>query len=230
MTQYKRVFILLGAPGVGKGTQAQTLAKAYNLYHIDTGQSLRSEIGSGSELGLLAKSYVDKGQLVPFDLVMDVIKSAMLRISPEQKGYLFDGFPRNIEQAEGLYRILEELHLPINAVLYLDTPFEILMDRLAFRVTCSQCDTKYNLKLNPPKQPDKCDVCGGPLVTRKDDRPEVIETRLKAYESETAPLIQYYQERGVLKRIDANRSIDTVFAELGQQVAPFFDSSDKLLV
>jgi adenylate kinase len=231
MTQTKRVFILLGMPGVGKGTQAQSMAKAYSLYHIDTGQSLRGEIASGSALGKEAQSYVEKGELVPFDLVLQVIKASMLRITPEQNGYLFDGFPRNLEQAEGLNKILGELNLPIDAVFYLETPYDILFDRLAYRVTCSKCDAKYNIKLNPPTRENACDACGGELVTRKDDRPEVIETRLKAYETETSPLIGYYEERGLLKRINADQSIESVFANIQQEMDRFiYPSSDKMLV
>lgn len=230
-TTTKRVFVLLGMPGVGKGTQAQKIAETYSLLHIDTGQSLRTEIASGSDLGKTAQGFVEKGELVPFDLVLQVIKAAMLRIRDDQNGYLFDGFPRNLQQAEGLNRILAELNLDINAVLYLETPYDILFDRLAYRVTCSKCDAKYNLKLNPPKQPGVCDVCGGELVTRKDDQPEVIENRLKAYEKETSPLIGYYEEMGKLKRIDANQPIDTVFADIRQEMDKYIHpSSDKMLV
>ncbi len=231
MTQSsQRVFVLLGMPGVGKGTQAQMISQTYHLFHIDTGQTLRSEIASGSELGNTAKAYMEKGELVPFELVMEVIKSSMLRISPQQRGYLFDGFPRNLDQAEGLNKILKDLQLHIDAVIYLETPHEILMDRLAYRVTCYQCDAKYNLKLNPPKNDKHCDLCGGELVTRKDDRPEVIETRLKAYASETSPLIEYYEQQRLLRRVDANQSIEKVFQDIQQEVNQFFNSSDTMLV
>ncbi len=230
MTSDRKVFILLGAPGVGKGTQAQRIASLYHLYHIDTGQALRNEIASGSELGQTAKSYVDKGELVPFDLVMQVIKAAMLRVSDEKRGFLFDGFPRNEAQAEGLTEILNEIHLHIDAVLYLETPFSVLMDRLAYRVTCSKCDIKFNLKLNPPKNEHVCDACGGELVTRKDDRPEVIENRLKAYETETSPLIEYYSHKGLLKSIDANQPIDTVTQKIQQELDLYFKPSGKMLV
>jgi adenylate kinase len=217
-----KVFVLLGMPGVGKGTQAQFIAQYYKLLHIDTGHCLRSEIASGSELGLLAKSYVDKGELVPFDLVLQVIKASMGRIDSEKAGYLFDGFPRNLDQAHGLNSILDELGLKINAVLYLETPTEILMDRLAYRVTCAKCDTKYNLKLNPPKTPGVCDKCGGELITRKDDHPDVIGNRLKAYETETSPLIAFYENQGLLRRIDADQPIEAVSAAIHSQMDPVF--------
>ncbi len=225
----KRVFILLGMPGVGKGTQAEFMKDHYNLFHIDTGQTLRNEIASGSDLGKTAQAYVEKGELVPFDLVLEVIKTAMLGVSEEKRGYLFDGFPRNLQQAEGLNTILAELKLPIDAVLYLETPYEILFDRLAYRVSCPKCGTKYNLKLNPPPKENACE-CGGELVTRKDDQPEVIETRLKAYETETAPLISYYSERHLLHRVNADQSIEAVTRDIQNQVDPFFDPTDKILV
>lgn len=229
-THTKKVFILLGMPGVGKGTQANFIKEAYNLLHIDTGACLRTEIAMGSDLGNTAKSFMDKGELVPFELVMEVIKASMLRIQPVMNGYLFDGFPRNLTQAEGLNKILADLELDLNAVIFLDTPHDILMDRLAYRVTCSQCDAKYNLKLHPPKQENTCDRCNGTLVTRKDDQPEVIENRLKAYAQETMPLVDYYEQQDKLRRIDANQAIERVTEEIRQQVGPFFNSSDKMLV
>lgn len=231
MTQErKRVFVLLGMPGVGKGTQAQQLADTYKLLHIDTGECLRSEIASNSDLGNEAKSYMEKGELVPFELVMQVIKASMLRISDDRPGYLFDGFPRNLKQAEGLNELLSGLNLAIDAVLYMETPEEILMDRLAYRVSCGKCGAKYNLKLNPPKQADACDVCGSELVTRKDDRPEVIGNRLKAYADETSPLIEYYSQKGLLHRINADQPIDTVFSDIQAQVRPFLSPSGSITV
>jgi adenylate kinase len=224
----KRVFILLGPPGVGKGTQAQHLAKNYQLLHIDTGKALRAEIQSSSPVGITAKSYVDSGQLVPSDVVVDVIEAAMQKIPADKKGYLLDGFPRNIQQAEGLKKILQSLQVQLNAVISLVIPREALMDRLAFRVTCEKCDTKYNTKLNPPKTPGLCDTCGGALVTRPDDRPEVIQNRLDTYDNETDPLIAYYQQENVLKSIDAGQSISKVSSDIKQQLDPFFSLSDAV--
>lgn len=230
MSQDKRVFILLGMPGVGKGTQAQMMAKHYNLLHIDTGHALRTEIGLGTELGKTAQGFVEKGVLVPFELVIQVIKAAMLRIEPRMNGYLFDGFPRNETQAEGLSQILAELNLTLNQVLYLETPYEILFDRLAFRLTCSKCDTKFNSKLNPPKMEGVCDVCQGELVTRKDDKPEVIENRLKAYADETQPLVNYYENKGFLKTINANQSMEAVFTDVKALLNTFIATSDTMSV
>lgn len=222
----KRVFILLGPPGVGKGTQAQQIAKAYQLLHIDTGHSLRTEIAMATELGLTAKAYVDKGELVPFELVIQVIKASMLRIEPSQQGYLFDGFPRNLDQAGGMDQILGDLSLELNRVVYLETPHDILMDRLAYRITCGDCDAKFNLKLNPPKVEGTCDRCGSTnLVTRKDDQPDVIENRLIAYQNETAPLVAHYEGLSKLTRVDANQSIDVVFNAIGGVLNPFFPAT-----
>lgn len=224
MTQ--RVFILLGMPGVGKGTQAEHLAKACNLFHIDTGHALRSEIALGTELGQTAQNYMSQGQLVPFDLVMQVIKATIERIPSEQAGFLFDGFPRNLQQAEGLNTLLAELNLPITAVLYLETAHDILMDRLAYRVSCGSCGAKYNTRLNPPKTEGVCDACGHTeFVQRADDKPDVIENRLKAYETETSPLIAYYEAKGLMHRVNANQAIDTVFGEIMTEVQPFFEAS-----
>lgn len=228
--QPKRVFILLGAPGAGKGTQAQHLVEKFSLYHIDTGHCLRSEIASQSDLGRQAKAYMDQGQLVPFDLVMQVIKASLLRIADDKKGYLFDGFPRNLQQAEGLKGILQELGLTLNAAVYMDIDHEELMDRLAYRITCGQCDTKYNLKLKPPHTENVCDACSGELVTRKDDKPEVIENRLKTYASETEPLIAYYDAQGVLKRVNADQPIKTVSESIDKEIEPFFHPSDRIMV
>ncbi len=221
----RRIIILLGMPGVGKGTQAQFIAETYHLNHIDTGQALRAEIALVSELGKQAQSYMNQGQLVPLPVVMEVIKAAIVRTSDTQAGILFDGFPRNAEQAEQLAQIAQDLSLCIDQVLYLETPQAILMDRLAYRQTCSQCDAKYNSKLHPPKQPGLCDTCHTPLTTRPDDRPEVIENRLKAYETETAPLIAYYEAQGLLKRINANQSMETVFRDIRQGLTPLFQSA-----
>ena len=215
----KLVFVLLGPPGSGKGTQAERISQAFKLEHIDTGQALREEIRLQSEIGQIAKSYVDKGQLVPSDVVQGVIESAMLRIKPEQQGYLLDGFPRNYEQAKGLDLILAHLGQSLNSVFYMDIPMPLLFDRLAYRQSCSQCSTKYNTKLNPPIKPDTCDRCGtSSLVSRKDDAPEVIQSRLDSYQAETSPLVQLYTERGLLERIDASQSIDLVVKTLSDSI------------
>ena len=211
----KKVIILLGPPGSGKGTQAAQLAKHYNLFHIDTGAALRTEIKLNSDVGQLAKDYMDKGQLVPSAVVISVIEAAMSRIEAHQSGYLLDGFPRNLTQAEGLDGVLNKLQLTITRVFYLEMPHELLIDRLAYRQSCTQCGEKYNSKLNPTKAPDTCDICGTVgLEVRKDDAPEVIKERLVAYNTETAPLVQYYQERHLCDTVNGQQAIPHIFKQL----------------
>lgn len=211
----KKVIILLGPPGSGKGTQAAQLAKHYQLFHIDTGAALRTEIKLNSDVGQLAKGYMDKGQLVPSDVVISVIEAAMTRIEPNQSGYLLDGFPRNLTQAEGLDKVLAHLHLNITRVFYLEMDHQLLVDRLAYRQSCPQCGEKYNSKLNPTQVADTCDACGHVgLEVRKDDAPEVIGERLIAYNNETAPLVNYYQERNLCDTVNGQQAIDTIFKQL----------------
>lgn len=222
----KNVFVLLGPPGSGKGTQAEKMALEYQLLHIDTGQALRTEIGLNSPVGQLAKSYVDKGQLVPSDVVMQVIMAAMKRIQPEQNGYLLDGFPRNKTQADGLENILKQLSLELTQVFYLSMPLEELVDRLAFRVSCGNCGAKYNTKLNPTQVKNTCDKCGHVgLVTRKDDQVEVIQPRLKAYQEETEPLVAHYNQLHKSVTIDARNTIDGVFEILSEKLNQFIASA-----
>ena len=213
------LIVLLGPPGSGKGTQAELMASAYNLYHIDTGQALRQEITLNSDVGQLAQGYMDKGQLVPLQVVMAVIEAAMKRIAPEQQGYLMDGFPRNLDQAKELETIMSHLNLTLTQSFYTDIPHELLVDRLAYRQSCSSCGAKYNSKLQPTQVADVCDRCGHtPLTVRKDDAPEVIGARLEAYNAETAPLVAYYQSLGKCTTIDANRSIEAVFADIQSKI------------
>ena len=213
MGMQKRVFVMVGPPGTGKGTQADLLREKYGLYHIDTGRALRQEITDGSAIGQEAKSYMDQGLLVPIDVVLQVIKAAMEKIPPDKQGYLFDGFPRNLEQAKGFIEILNTLNLCVDRVFYLDMPHADLMDRLAYRVSCTDCKATFNTKLNPPKPvPGGCQHTN--LTQRDDDKPEVIGKRLEQYNQETAPLIDYFDEAGYLTRVDARQSIDAVKAEL----------------
>jgi adenylate kinase len=217
--QNKLVFVMLGPPGSGKGTQAEQISKSFNLYHIDTGAALRREIQEKSDVGQLAQSFMDKGQLVPSDVVQGVIEAAMKRIKPEQTGYLMDGFPRNLEQAQGLEGILKKLGQQLTSVFYLDMPMADLFDRLAFRLSCPNCGAKYNSKLNAPKIENTCDVCQTtPLTSRKDDAPEVIQPRLAAYQAETEPLVAYYNERNLTERIEALQPIDDIFKDLSARI------------
>ncbi|MCA9800279.1 MAG: nucleoside monophosphate kinase [Cyanobacteria bacterium HKST-UBA04] len=229
-SQNKVVLVFLGPPGSGKGTQAERLSKQYNLYHIDTGSCIRAEIAANSELGQEATHYTSQGKLVPIDVVLNIIKSAMEKIDPDKTGFLFDGFPRNLEQAEGFDRILGQLPFALNKVLYLSMDRRALTDRLVYRVTCADCGTKYNLRLNPPKTEGVCDVCGHSTFNRRDDdRPETVNTRLDEYEKETAPLVGLFKTRGLLVEVEANRPITDIERELQEIIEAVYSENNVVL-
>ncbi len=196
--------VLLGPPGVGKGTYAKRLSELLGLPHISTGDMLRDEIKRGTPLGQRVREYVESGKLVPDEIMIEVIKE---RLSREdcRKGYILDGFPRTIPQAEALDRISH-----VDVVFNFVAPKEVIIDRLSGRLICRRCGAIYHKKYHPPKKPGICDICGGPLYQREDDRPEVIERRLEVYHQQTAPLIDYYRRRGLLVEIDASKGIDEV--------------------
>ncbi len=199
--------VLLGPPGVGKGTYAKRLSERYNIPHISTGDILREEIHKGSELGRQVREYVERGELVPDDIIIQVVKER-LRAEDCKKGFILDGFPRTLNQARALDEITK-----IDVVFNFVAPKEVIIDRLSGRRICSQCGAIYHIKYRPPKKPGICDVCGGKLYQREDDRPEVIETRLEVYKKQTAPLIEYYTKKGLLVDIDASKEIDQVIAQ-----------------
>lgn len=212
----KKELIFLGPPACGKGTQTNLLAKHFGFPHIDTGSLLRAEIASGSENGLVAKERIDKGQLVPVWLVGDIIKT---RLSKDdcKNGFILDGFPRSMEQAEMLQNIRE--HIDGNnevdfRATYFDIDIDTLVSRIVNRRSCSKCGEIYNLKSKAPKQEGKCDICGSDLVQRKDDTEEIAHARFETYFRETAPLIDFYKNMGVLYSIDADGSIEEVWERL----------------
>ena len=212
----KREMIFLGPPACGKGTQTNKLAEYFNLPHVDTGSLLRAEIQSGSDNGKTAKQFIDKGQLVPVELVAKIIKD---RLSQKDcaNGYILDGFPRSAEQANMLTKINEELdgdkEVSFKAV-YFDLDQEILISRIVNRRSCPKCGEIYNIKFHPPKVEGACDKCGAELTQRKDDNEETAKARFETYFNETAPLVDYYKNKNVLRTIDANGSIDEVWERL----------------
>ena len=212
----KREMIFLGPPACGKGTQTNRLAKYFNLPHVDTGSLLRAEIKSESENGKIAKQYIDKGQLVPVELVAKIIKDRLAQKDCEE-GYILDGFPRSAEQADMLTKINEELdgdkEVSFKAV-YFDLDQEILISRIVNRRSCPKCGEIYNIKFHPPKTEGVCDKCGTELTQRKDDNEETAKARFETYFRETAPLVDYYKNKEVLRTIDANGSIDEVWERL----------------
>jgi len=196
--------VLLGPPGVGKGTQAQIIAEKKNLKWISTGDILRKEVSEGTSLGREAEIYMKEGKLVPDNIIIEIIKK---HLSP--KGVIFDGFPRNLSQAKALEKIME-----IDKVIFLNCPEEIVIFRLTNRRICIKCNRVYNLISNPPKRDEICDVCGSKLIQREDDKPEVIRKRFRVYEEETKPLLSYYREKGILFEVDASGSIEEITKNL----------------
>ncbi len=205
--------IFLGPPGSGKGTQAKILVEKYEIPQISTGDMLREHVAKGTDLGLKAKEYMEKGQLVPDEIILDMVKQRLSQ-SDAQKGFILDGFPRTVAQAEALDKILEPMGKKIEYVLALIVPDEELVIRLTGRRTCKNCGMMYHIKFKPPKEEGKCDVCGGELYQRADDNEETVRNRLKVYHQQTAPLIEYYKNKGVLFEIDGSKSIEEITQQL----------------
>ncbi len=205
--------VLLGAPGAGKGTQAKKLIEKYGIPQISTGDLLRAAVAAGTSLGKEAKSFMDKGELVPDRVVLGMVEER-LRQDDCKKGYILDGFPRNTAQAEALDKMLGSLGMSLSAALSVDVPFEDLMKRLTGRRTCKACGQMYNVYFNAPLKEGTCDKCGGELFQRDDDKEETIKKRLEVYNSQTAPLIDYYSGKGILKSVNGTGSIDEIFKDV----------------
>lgn len=202
--------IIMGAPGSGKGTAAVDLIKFYGIPHISTGDMFREAIKNQTELGKIAKDLIDNGKFVPDEITCGLVKE---RLSKDdcKKGFLLDGFPRNLNQARVLNEILAELGMKLDAAINLEIDDEIIVNRIINRRICTKCGAGYNIVSLPPKQEGICDICGAPLYTRKDDNKETIETRLQVYNSETKPLVKYYDDLGLLLHINSNqKASDTV--------------------
>jgi adenylate kinase len=215
MSLARTILILLGPPGAGKGTQAKRLSAELSLPHVSTGDLFREHLGKRTDLGRRAREYVDSGRLVPDGLVVDMVFERVER--PDARGgYLLDGFPRTVGQAEELERRLEpdaELR-----VLDLAVPDEVLIDRLTARLTCRDCGNAHHLRFSPPEREGRCDRCGGELYQRPDDSPAVVEKRLQVYRAETRPLTRFYAQRGVLRSVDGDRAPEEVFTSLMRAV------------
>jgi len=202
--------VFLGAPGAGKGTQAKKLVEKYGIPQISTGDLLRAAVAEGTALGKEAKAYMDRGELVPDKVVLGMVKE---RLSKDdcKKGFILDGFPRNVPQAEALDKMLAEMNIPLDLALNVDVPFEDPMKRLTGRRTCKSCGQMYNIYYSPSKVEGKCDKCGGDLFQRDDDKEETIKKRLDVYKAQTEPLIDYYSKKGILKSVSGTGSIDEIF-------------------
>ena len=205
--------IMLGAPGAGKGTQAKMIAEKYGLPHISTGDIFRANIKNGTELGKEAKEYMDKGLLVPDELTVRLLLD---RVAQDdcKKGYVLDGFPRTIPQAEVLDEKLSELGEKVDYAINVDVPDENIVNRMSGRRACLNCGATYHIVSIPPKKEGICDVCGSELVLRDDDRPETVQNRLKVYHEQTQPLIDFYEKKGVLRSVDGTLPMEEVFTAI----------------
>lgn len=205
--------VMLGAPGAGKGTQAKMIADKYQIPHISTGDIFRANISNGTELGKKAKTYMDQGLLVPDELVVDLVVD---RVQQDdcKKGYILDGFPRTIPQAEALTEALKKLGEKVDFAINVEVPDENIVKRMSGRRACVSCGSTYHIVYNPTKVEGVCDKCGNELILREDDKPETVKKRLDVYHEQTQPLIEYYTNEGVLVEIDGTKDMKDVFSAI----------------
>ena len=202
--------VLLGPPGAGKGTQAKSISNRYSIPHISTGDIFRKNISENTPLGVEAKGYIDNGKLVPDEVTINMVKD---RLQQEdcKNGYLLDGFPRTVHQAEALQSFLSEINDKLDTALLIEVPSEFILERMTGRRVCLSCGASYHIKFNPTKVEGKCDVCGNEVVQRKDDKESTVKERLDVYEKQTRPLINFYKEKQLLSVVDGTKAINEVF-------------------
>lgn len=205
--------VMLGAPGAGKGTQATLISKKYSVPHISTGDILRDAVGRKTQLGMQAKTYMDAGHLVPDELVINIVKERLSERDCEN-GFILDGFPRTVAQAEALQKALEKMSKKLDMVLSIEVDEDELIRRLTQRRQCQNCGKIYHLLYDPPKVDGVCDKCGGKLYQRADDKENAIRKRLEEYQNKTHPLISYYNNLGLLRVIDGKKTTDQVFVDI----------------
>ena len=205
--------IMLGAPGAGKGTQAEMICEKYNIPHVSTGDIFRANIKNGTALGMEAKQYMDKGLLVPDELTVKILLD---RVAQDdcKNGYVLDGFPRTIPQAEVLDKALTELNDKVDFAINVDVPDENIINRMSGRRACVSCGATYHIEYAAPKKEGICDKCGAELILRNDDKPETVKNRLNVYHEQTQPLIEYYGKKGILKEVDGTKAMNDVFAAI----------------
>lgn len=201
--------VLLGPPGAGKGTQAKKIAERYNIPHISTGDLFRENLKNNTPLGQKAKAYMDAGELVPDELVIALVEDRITRDDCAD-GYLLDGFPRTVAQGTALTTLNEKIGKPLDCALNIDVPEELLIDRIVGRRVCPKCGASFHVTFNPPKKEGICDLCGAELVQRADDSEETVKTRLKVYNEETAPLVDFFEKAGCLSTVNGNQKPDEV--------------------
>lgn len=205
--------IMLGAPGAGKGTQAIKIAEKYNIPHVSTGDIFRANIKGGTDLGKEAKSYMDKGQLVPDELTVRILLDRVAKDDCKD-GYVLDGFPRTIAQADALDKAVAALGEKVDYAIDVDVPDENIVKRMSGRRACLKCGATYHIEHVPPKKEGVCDSCGSELVQRADDKPETVLERLNVYHEQTQPLIEYYGKKGILKSVDGTQDMQVVFEDI----------------
>jgi adenylate kinase len=207
--------VLLGAPGAGKGTQGVVLSQNYNIAHISTGDILREAVKNKTALGIKALVYMDKGELVPDEVVTGIVVERLAQ-KDTKKGFILDGFPRTLRQAQDLDKELKNISSGIDMVLYFEIPHSVAIERLTGRRVCRSCGANYHIKNMPPKIEGVCDKCGGQIYQRKDDTLETVKNRLKVYEEQTRPLIEYYTKKGILKKVSGALNVNDLFKVLSQ--------------
>ena len=207
------IIVMLGAPGAGKGTQAAMICDKYDIPHVSTGDIFRANIKNGTELGKKAKAFMDEGKLVPDELTIELLLD---RVSQDDcaKGYVLDGFPRTIPQAEVLTNALAKAGEKVDFAINVDVPDENIIKRMSGRRSCPKCGASYHVEFVPPKKEGICDVCGSELIQREDDKPETVKNRLSVYHDQTQPLIEYYEKASALQAVDGTKDKDEVFADI----------------
>lgn len=205
--------VLFGPPGAGKGTQAKSICNRYSIPHISTGDIFRKNISENTPLGIEAKKYIDNGQLVPDEVTINMVKDR-LQAEDCKLGYLLDGFPRTVHQANALEEFLYDRKESLDTALLIQVPSEFILERMTGRRVCPSCGASYHVKFNPTKIESKCDVCGSDIIQRKDDSEETVKERLAVYERQTQPLIEYYKEKDLLSVVDGTKAINEVFESI----------------
>ncbi|WP_027964816.1 adenylate kinase [Halalkalibacillus halophilus] len=209
--------ILMGLPGAGKGTQAEKIVEKYDIPHISTGDMFRSAIKEGTQLGQEAKSYMDQGDLVPDEVTIGIVKERLSK--PDcSKGFLLDGFPRTVAQADALENLLDELNTKLDYVLHVQVPEEKLVDRLTGRRICPECGATYHVEFNPPKVEGVCDHDGATLIQREDDQPETVKNRLSVNMEQAKPLLDFYSQKGYLVEVNGDQDINLVFEQIDEKI------------